>query len=101
MLVTLVLNDPPGGRCRLYRAYAAALAAHADASCTEVVGSLPDQPAIHAPAILIDGTPVHPSDGVILAPEDIGTVIGRSQSDISGLVAKLEDALEKLMQEWS
>lgn len=100
MLVTLVLNEPPGGRCRLYRAYAAALVQHVGAYCVESFGALPAQTEVRAPAILIDGRHVQPSDGVIVAPEDIGATIGPSHPDVERLVTVLEEVLEAKMQEW-
>ncbi len=101
MEITLLLNDPPGGRCRLYRAYATALVEHAGARCTESFASLPAQPEVKAPAILIDGRHVEPADGVILVPEDIGGAIGAAHPETRRLVAALEETLERHMQEWS
>lgn len=101
MEITLLLNDPPGGRCRLYRAYAAALAAHAAARCAERCDGLPGQPQLRAPAILIDGRPVVPTDGVIISPQDLGQALDAVHPGAPRLEAILDDVLEHCMQEWS
>lgn len=100
MEITLLLNAPPGGRCRLYQAYAAALAEHASARCDELFGRLPQQPELHAPAILINGRPVTPADGVIISPQDLGRVLGELHPDAPRLEAILDEVLERCMQEW-
>ncbi len=101
MIVSLLLNDPPGGRCRLYRAYATVLVEHTGAHCVERFDGLPAQPHIRAPAILIDGDPVAPSDGVIVAPHDIGAAIGLCGPDAGRIVALLEGAAKRAMPEWN
>lgn len=101
MIVTLVLNNPPGGRCRLYRAYATVLVEQAGARCIEWFEGLPTQPHIKAPAVLIDSRPITPSDGVIVAPEDIGAAIGLSHPDAGRIVALLEGVVAREMQEWN
>ncbi len=102
MIVTLLLNDPPGGRCRLYRAYAAALAEHAGVCCTESPEGVPIPPGIRAPAILVDGRAVVPADGVIIAPDDLGAVLGSAgHADAGRIVALLEGVMEKQMQDWA
>lgn len=101
MEITLLLNSPPGGRCRLYRAYATALSEHAGAVCIESFDGLPSQPELCAPAILVDGQRVAPSDGVILSPEDLGAALSRVYPEAPQLQAILEQVLEGYLQEWS
>lgn len=100
MEITLLLNDPPGGRCRLYRAYATALSEHAAANCTESFVPVPEQPELSAPAILLDGQPVIPDDGVIISPQDIAQLLDRAYPDMPRIEAMLEEVLERCMQEW-
>lgn len=101
MEITLLLNNPPGGRCRLYRAYAIALAEHASIPHMEWFDTLPTQPQLRAPAMLIDGLLVAAADGVILAPQDIGQRLALPPPDRERLEQTLEAVLEKFMQEWS
>lgn len=101
MDITLLLNDPPGGRCRLYRAYAAALAEHAGARCAESFAGLPAQPDLRAPAMLINGRQVMPADGVILSPRDLGQALDAFHPAAPRLEAILEEILEHCVQEWS
>ncbi|RRQ22390.1 hypothetical protein [Thiohalobacter thiocyanaticus] len=101
MEITLLLKDPPGGRCRLYRAYAEALTEHAQAQCHERFDGLPQQPELQAPAMLIDGEVVIPEDGVLLSPQDIGRTLADTHPEAARLEAVLESTLETCMQEWS
>lgn len=100
MDITLLLNAPPGGRCRLYQAYAAALAEHAGALCTERFDGLAAQPGLRAPAILINGQPVAPADGVIISPQDLGRVLDEFHPGAPRLEMLLDEVLERCMQEW-
>jgi len=100
MEITLLLNDPPGGRCRLYRAYAAALGEHASAQCTERFDAPPEQPELRAPAMLVNGLPVAAADGVILMPGDIVLALGNQHAHTTRLEAILEVVMDKCMQEW-
>lgn len=101
MEIILLLNDPPGGRCRLYRAYGAALAEHAGALCTERFDGLAVQPELRAPAILINGQAVAPADGVIISPQDLGMVLAEFHPGAPRLEAILDEVLERCMAEWS
>lgn len=101
MEITLLINNPPGGRCRLYQAYAAALVEHASASCAELFGKLPALPELRAPAILINGRPVAPADGVIISPQDLGRVLDEFHPGAPRLEAILDEVLERCVQEWS
>lgn len=101
MEITLLLKDPPGGRCRLYRAYATALSEHAAANCTESFAPVPEQPELSAPGMLLDGKPVIPEDGVIISPQDIGQVLGQNHPDTPRIETILDEVLERCMQEWS
>jgi hypothetical protein len=100
MEITLLLNNPPGGRCRLYRAYAAALGVHASVPCTERFDAPPGQPELRAPAILVGGLPIAPADGVILMPREVALAIGNPHADVPRLEAILEEVMEQCMQEW-
>ncbi|MEW6647043.1 MAG: hypothetical protein AB1450_07580 [Pseudomonadota bacterium] len=101
MEITLLLNNPPGGRCRLYQAYGAALAEHAAARCDEQFGRLPQQSELRAPAILINGQAVAPADGVIISPQDLGRVLDEFHPGAPRLEMLLDEVLERCMAEWS
>jgi cystathionine gamma-synthase len=85
MTVTVVSKSPAGGRCTLYARYAEALAGHyglsVDLHCPgETAGEGPPPPAL-----VIRGLLVVPSDGVIVAPEDIVATLASA-----GLVERLD-----------
>lgn len=85
MSVTVVSKSPAGGRCTLYARYAEALSGHfglsVDIHCP---GNEPrDGPP--PPAIVIRDLVVEPSDGVIIAPEDIVATLEKA-----GLCERLE-----------
>lgn len=101
MDITLLINNPPGGRCRLYQAYVAALAQHASARCAEWFDNLPGNPDLRAPAILINGRPVAPADGVIISPQDLGRVLDEFHPGAPRLEMILDEVQERCMQEWS
>lgn len=100
MEITLLLKEPPGGRCTLYRAYAEALAEKTAAHCVETLDEVPGQAQLSAPAMLIDGKVVEPADGVIIAPDDIGAMLEPLVDDVAPLEASLEEVLERCMAEW-
>ncbi len=86
-------------RCTRYLRYAEALAGRSGI-CTETVydqeltgrcGCLPR-------ALLVDGSPVRPSDGVIVAPE---TLTGALAGTGAGLVELLQAAQDAMMEEWA
>lgn len=101
MDIVLLLNNPLGGRCRLYRAYAAALTEHAGACCRELFEGLPSQPDVRAPAIIINGRWVQPSDGVILSPADLGPALDPSHAAMPRIRIMLEKILDDHEQEWN
>ena len=99
--ITIVSKQPPGGRCSLYMRYAATLREQLGFSVE--VRYCDNGTAITPPALLINETIVAPSDGVIVAPEDIaGSLHGRLPEPEKGaIITLLEEAQERWMEEWS
>jgi len=64
MQITIVSKDPPGGRCLLYGLYAQCVTERCGAT-VEIVYPVAGS-AIGPPALLIDGLPIVPDDGLIL-----------------------------------
>jgi cystathionine gamma-synthase len=98
MTVTVVSKSPPGGRCTLYARYAEAVSGHFGLSMDiHCPGNEPrDGPP--PPAIVIEGLAVEPSDGVIVAPEDIVAVLAKA-----GLCERLDDCravLERIQDDF-
>lgn len=98
MALTVVSKSPPGGRCTLYARYAEALSDHfgltVDIHCP---GNEPRE-GPPPPALVIRGHEVVPSDGVIVAPEDIVAVLS-----LADLCERLEDCraeLERVQDEF-
>lgn len=99
--VTVLSKQPPGGRCSLYMRYAETL--------REVLGDQPEVrfceegAAVPPPAILIGATPVAPSDGVIVSPEDIAQALAQrlGEAERVQLLQRLEATQGQWMEEWS
>ena len=91
MTVTVISRSPAGGRCTLYARYAEALSGHfgltVDIHCP---GNEPREEPL-PPAMVIRGQVVEPSDGVIVAPEDIVAVLAKA-----GLCERIEDCHAEL-----
>ena len=97
MTVTVVSRSPAGWRCTLYAQYAEAISRHFGLSAAiQYPGSDPHE-GPSPPAMLIRGQVVQPSDGVIVAPEDIVAVLVRT-----GLCDRIEEChaeLERIQED--
>ncbi len=97
--LTVLSNNPPGGRCKLYTQYAQELSRTFDLKVKVIC---PDETHIHrAPGVLIMGTPVKPADGVIIEPDDILQVIsevGLHSDSVAGLQERLEELVEEMLK---
>lgn len=82
--ITVVIKDPPGGRCRLYLLFAEALATQLSARVESNIGP-------EAPALLLDGTIVAPADGIIVTADEL---LGSLAATCIAIPADLPDALE-------
>lgn len=90
MTVTVVSKAPAGGRCTLYARYAEALSGHFGLTVgIHCPGNEPHEGP--PPAMVIRGQIVEPSDGVIVAPEDIVAVLARA-----GLCERIEECHAEL-----
>ncbi len=100
MRITVISKAPPGGRCTLYLGYARTLAACFRAE-VEVLHPAP-QADLQPPAMLVDGQPISPADGVLLSPEDIHrgiAKIGLLMTDHPDLLERLEALDAEFMNE--
>jgi cystathionine gamma-synthase len=94
--LTVLSNNPPGGRCKLYKQYAQELSSTFDIKFNVIC---PDEAHLHnAPGILIAGSPVRPADGVIIDPDDILLAI-KNKEFHSDKMADLHKRLEELVEE--
>lgn len=97
--LTVLSNNPPGGRCKLYNQYAQELSHTFDIKFNVIC---PDEAHVHrAPGLLIAGTPVKPADGVIIDPDDISLVIkktGLHSDRMAGLHERLEELVEEMLK---
>ncbi len=93
MDITLYVKEQPGGRCRLYQAYAEALV-EAGANVEERVDN--DMAA----AILINDQQVFPEDGVFITAADIQKTCEQRQISMPKVNDKLDAILEQCLSEW-
>ncbi|MEW5787319.1 MAG: hypothetical protein AB1899_05650 [Pseudomonadota bacterium] len=102
LIVRVISQHPPGGRCTLYAGYADVLARHLQFSAELDFSASRDAHGSGFPSLLLDGVPVLPADGVILMPSDILaalTGLGISDEDRPGLAEALEVPLERMLEE--
>jgi cystathionine gamma-synthase len=95
--VRVVSQQIPGGRCTLYADYAQVLTQHLGSRFHLDISAVRDAHGQGFPAIWINGSPLQPSDGVIVMPEDIVAVLGVDVDDV--LHAALDAQLKKLLNE--
>ncbi len=100
MTVTVLSKTPPGGRCTLYLRYADALACLLGLK-HEAVYCEPGADGQAPPALVIHGVHVSPSDGVIVAPEDIVAALEGIglQVDFARCLAEMERIQEAFLTE--
>jgi cystathionine gamma-synthase len=96
--LTVLSNNPPGGRCKLYKQYAKELSQTFNLQINTIC---PDKEYIHsAPSILIDTILIKPADGVIIDPDDILRTINKAgikSNQMTGLHERLEKLIEKML----
>lgn len=94
--LTILSNDPPGGRCMLYARYAEELS---QSLGLNVLTIYPDDNHEHiTPGLLMGEQPVTPADGVIIDPNDIFNTIkqiGLEIADMAGLRNRLDLLVEE------
>ncbi len=98
--IRVISQNPPGGRCGLYAAYAAVLAAHLGAATEVMFSSVRDAHGMGFPSLLLNGHPVQPADGVILMPVDLCAALaaaGQDETALAGLADALETPLERML----
>lgn len=91
MSITVVSKSPAGGRCTLYARYAEALSGHFGLSVDIHCPGNEPREGPPPPALVIRGLVVQPSDGVIVAPEDIVAVLTQA-----GLCERIEECRAEL-----
>ena len=100
--VRVISQTPPGGRCGLYTGYGQALATHLGAKFQLDISTERDAHGHGFPSIWINGSPLRPSDGVIVMPEDVVAVLAENEITISNdLGLALEAEVNKMLNEGS
>ena len=98
--LTVVSNNPPGGRCTHYAGYAEELSRSFGMNAQTIY---PNDGHDHsAPGLLIDEMAVMPSDGIIIDPNDICNAIkqiGLTIADMTGLRNRLDLLVEETLGE--
>ncbi len=103
LTVTVLSNNPAGGRCNLYTNYAQELSSSLGFTMWTIYPD--DNHEYSAPGLLIDDKPVMPNDGIIIDTDDICKVIkqtGLEIGDLSEVQSKLDSLIEEMMSgAWS
>jgi MFS family permease len=98
--VRVISQTPPGGRCKLYAGYGQALAEHLGARFQLDFTTERDAHGHGFPSIWINGSPLQPSDGVIVMPDDVMSVLGANGiSAGDDLVPALSAEVDKMLDE--
>lgn len=101
MAIVVISQSPPGGRCTLYARYADAISEVLGWSHQVVHSECRDAHGEGFPSLRIRDAAIQPSDGAILAPEDICAFLA-AELDAERLViltARLETVLETFLAE--
>jgi len=96
--ITVVSNNPAGGRCTLYANYAQELSAALGFSIRTLYPD--DGHQFDAPGLLINGSLIMPNDGVIIDADDICHCIeqaGIKTDDLGEVRSRLDDHFEEMM----
>ncbi|MGD9788246.1 MAG: hypothetical protein AB7U30_09880 [Sulfuricellaceae bacterium] len=97
-LVTVISQNPPGGRCTLYTGYARQISTLLDIEMKVVLTDCRDAHGKGFPSLLVGEVAVQPADGVILAPEDLVAALEAAGIAVdAALGAALEAELEKML----
>lgn len=99
--IMVLSKDPPGGRCTLYAGYLQRLAERLSLDARVVNTDRPDPHGDGFPALLVDGRPVQPADGVILSPEDLLRALaeaGCPSADLDALGQTLAACLDEFLE---
>jgi len=91
--IRVISQNPPGGRCGLYVAYAEVIATHLGAASEVAFSAERDAHGMGFPSLLLNGHAIQPADGVILMPTDVCAALAAAGHDATAL-ARLAEALE-------
>jgi cystathionine gamma-synthase len=100
--VQVISQQPPGGRCTLYAAYADALAHHFAARAEVIFSETRDAHGEGFPSLWLNGSAVQPEDGMIVMPADVLTALaahGMAGETLTGLAEALETPLERMLEQ--
>ncbi len=98
--VKVISQQPPGGRCNLYAAYADTLAHHFRISAEIEYSAIRDAHGNGFPSLWLNGVAIQPEDGAIIMPSDILATLsaqGIPDEAMMGLGETLEAPLERIL----
>ena len=98
--VKVISQQPPGGRCNLYAAYADALAQHFRISAKIEYSAVRGAHGDGFPSLWLNGVAIQPEDGAIIMPSDILATLsaqGVPSDAMMGLGEALETPLERIL----
>lgn len=101
MDILVISRNPPGGRCTLYARYAETLGKATGRNVAVIFSELGDAHGEGFPCLQLGGVAVQPGDGVILAPEDICSVLAAEleAEQLAAVTALMDAVLETFLAE--
>lgn len=95
-VITVCSKSPPGGRCKLYIAYAETLAVLLPMAVRIAYAEMAAEP----PALVVAGQVIEPADAFMLTPEDIVAGLDRLglSFDSGAALIRLQEVERTLMQ---
>lgn len=100
--ITVLSQQPPGGRCALYARYAEELSSSLGLAMRVIHTDCRDAHGEGFPSMRVREAVLQPADGVILSPQDICAGLAHAGVDLSAcpdLESKLNDILERFLEE--
>lgn len=100
IVIRVISQQPPGGRCNLYAGYADALARHFQVDAGIEYSTTRDAHGDGFPSLWLNGIAIQPEDGAIIMPADIIAELlaqGMPIDAMMGLGETLEAPLERIL----
>ncbi len=100
--IKIIVQNPPGGRCTLYKRYAVLLESMLGMQYSIVLSERRNAHGEGYPSLVLCGQVLMPADGIMLTPEDIHAALLAAGIDLQAapdLLQRMEALHEVFMEE--